>query len=85
MDLNKEVERIAEIYQNELKLSLKALRDTIHLSVASVHNMDFLVTWNCAHIANGEIIKKISEINYKNNINTPVICTPEELLEVDND
>ncbi|MFZ3209735.1 MAG: hypothetical protein WA140_13045 [Geobacteraceae bacterium] len=33
------------------------------VTVASIHGIDYLVTWNCAHIANGEIIKKIIRIN----------------------
>jgi len=60
----------------------KALRDAAHLAVASVHNIDYLVTWNCVHLANGEIIKKLLKINEKLSIKTPVICTPEELMEV---
>jgi len=44
--------------------------------------MDYLVTWNCTHIANGEIIKKVMSINLDLGIAVPVIVTPEELLEV---
>ncbi|MCR4291886.1 MAG: hypothetical protein NUV76_03310 [Candidatus Kuenenia sp.] len=47
-----------------------------------MHNIDYLVTWNCVHLANGEIIKKLLKINEKLSIKTPVICTPEELMEV---
>ena len=50
--------------------------------ISSVHNIDYLVTWNCVHLANGEIIKKLLKINEKLSIKTPVICTPEELMEV---
>ncbi len=47
-----------------------------------ISNIDYLVTWNCVHLANGEIIKKFLKINEKLSIKTPVICTPEELMEV---
>jgi hypothetical protein len=52
-----------------------------HAHVASVHGMDYLVTWNCAHIAHGEIIKKLIAINSELGISIPVIVTPDELME----
>ena len=79
--LTEKVEKIAQIYMEKLSIPKKALRDAAHLAVASVHNIDYLVTWNCAHLANGEIIKKLLKINEKLSIKTPVICTPEELME----
>jgi hypothetical protein len=49
--------------------------------------MDYLVTWNCAHIANGEIIRRLMNVNSELNRQTPLIVTPEEILEslVDNE
>ena len=44
--------------------------------------MDYLVTWNCTHIAGGRVKRIIEVINTKQGILTPVICTPEELMEV---
>ncbi|MEA1906996.1 MAG: hypothetical protein U9N12_08615, partial [Euryarchaeota archaeon] len=38
--------------------------------------------WNCAHLANGEVIKKLVKINESSGIHTPIICTPEELMGV---
>jgi hypothetical protein len=54
----------------------------VHLAVAAVHSIDYLVTWNCAHIANGEIIKHLIKINIELGLSIPVIVTPEELMEV---
>lgn len=82
LELTEKVEQIAQIYMEKLSLPKKALRDAAHLAVASVHNIDYLITWNCVHIANGEIIKKLLKLNEKLKIKTPVICTPEELMEV---
>lgn len=82
LELTERVEQIAQIYMEKLSLPKKALRDAAHLAVASVHNIDYLITWNCVHIANGEIIKKLLKLNEKLKIKTPVICTPEELMEV---
>ena len=81
LELTEKVEKIARIYMEKMCIPKKALRDAAHLAVASVHNIDYLVTWNCVHLANGEIIKKLLKINEKLSIKTPVICTPEELME----
>ena len=55
--------------------------DALHIAVAAVHGMEYLVTWNCRHIANAwmrpEIEETIRELGYE----PPVLCTPEELLE----
>ncbi len=45
-------------------------------------NIDYLVTWNCTHLANGEVIRKLMKINESFGVHTPIICTPEELMEV---
>ncbi len=42
--------------------------------------MDYLVTWNCAHIANGQVIRRLLAVNGELRRPTPVIVTPEELL-----
>lgn len=82
LELTEKVEQIAQIYIEKLGIPKKALRDAAHIAVASIHNIDYLVTWNCVHLANGEIIKKLLKLNEKLKIKTPVICTPEELMEV---
>jgi len=85
LDLTEEVERIAQVYFDELKLPRKAFGDAVHLAVACVYHMDYLVTWNCTHLANGQIIKRLSDINTSYQLKTSVICTPEELMEVSYD
>jgi len=42
--------------------------------------MDYLVTWNCRHIANGHVIRRLTVVNGQIGRQTPVIVTPEELL-----
>ena len=41
--------------------------------------MDYLVTWNCAHIANGTVIRRLMDINSELQRRTPIVVTPEEL------
>jgi predicted nucleic acid-binding protein len=77
-----EVRNLADAYFSALDIPEKARADSYHLAIASWHGMDFLVSWNCTHIANGRIKMMIEEINAKQGIRTPIICTPEELMEV---
>jgi len=44
--------------------------------------LDYLVTWNCQHIAGGRVRAIVQRINERRGIATPVICTPEQLMEV---
>lgn len=62
----------------------KAATDAAHIATASVHAMDYLLTWNCTHIANAEIYKKVQRVCKTKGFTCPVICTPEELMGVNN-
>ncbi|HLG29355.1 MAG TPA: type II toxin-antitoxin system VapC family toxin, partial [Candidatus Brocadiales bacterium] len=53
LELNDKVEEMAQIYMERLEIPEKSFRDAAHIAVASVHNIDYLVTWNCTHLANG--------------------------------
>lgn len=54
--------------------------DAYHLAIASYYNVDFLLTWNCAHLANPNKFKHIHVINSRLKLSTPILCTPEQLL-----
>jgi predicted nucleic acid-binding protein len=54
--------------------------DALHIALATIHGMDYLVTWNCKHIANAHIRNKLEKAIRKNGYILPVICTPEELM-----
>ena len=60
----------------------KARIDSFHLATAAWHGMDYLVSWNCTHIASARVRRIVAGINDALDIRTPVICTPEELMEV---
>ncbi|MDP2903280.1 MAG: type II toxin-antitoxin system VapC family toxin [Methylovulum sp.] len=63
----------------------KAAEDALHISIATVHAMDFLLTWNCKHIANPEIQKRIALYLEEQGLFLPFICTPDELLGADDE
>lgn len=62
-------------------LPAQAEGDALHIGVAAVHGMEYLVTWNCRHIANAWMRSQIEEIIRELGYEPPVLCTPEELLE----
>lgn len=80
LEITDEAERVAQIYLKNIPLLEPAIRDALHLALASANGMDYLITWNCTHIARGEIRKALVGENDKLEIATPTICTPEELL-----
>ena len=59
----------------------KASLDAVHIAVAAVNRVNYLVTWNCTHIANAAVRGKIEEACRSAGLPTPIICTPEELME----
>ena len=64
----------------KVPMPAKAEVDAYHIAVAAVHGMDYLLTWNCSHIANAELRHRIEEVCRSNGVEPPVICTPQELL-----
>lgn len=81
LEVKEDIHILAEKYFSEIPLPEKARADAYHLAIAAWHGMDFLVSWNCKHIVNGHIRLLVEEINDRQGIRTPIICTPEELLE----
>ena len=64
----------------EKAIPKKAVEDALHISLAAIHGMDYLLTWNCKHIANAEREHEIAAICRIHGFMPPVICTPEELM-----
>jgi hypothetical protein len=79
--LNDDVRTLTRHYGKALGLSGKARADIPHLAYAVSYQMDYLVTWNCSHIANGEMIRRLLKANTELKRSTPLIVTPEEILE----
>jgi hypothetical protein len=77
---NAQVEALASKYASELGLVGRARKDVPHVAFAVGFEIDYLVTWNCAHLANAIVMRKLREINVRLGLWLPIICTPEELL-----
>ncbi|HEX9943449.1 MAG TPA: type II toxin-antitoxin system VapC family toxin [Thermoanaerobaculia bacterium] len=76
-----EASELAERFLHEGTLPAKAAIDAIHIAVAVINGMDYLLTWNCSHIANARIRGRIEKTCRDAGFQPPVICTPEELME----
>jgi len=82
LPITDEVIEIAQVYIDKLVMPRDPTGDALHLALASYHKVDFLLTWNCRHLANAQIIRRVSVICNTRGYSMPVICTPEELMGV---
>ena len=82
LEVNEQVEGLAQQYFAALQIPEKAKIDAFHLAVAAWHKMDYVLSWNCKHIASGRVQKTLQEINAQLGVHIPIVCTPEELMEV---
>ena len=73
---------LARFLVSENGLPEKAIGDAIHVAIATINAMDYLLTWNMRHLAKATIRNSITAICRERGYEPPVICTPEELLEV---
>ena len=64
-----------------LQLPPKAEMDATHVAFSIVHRMDYLLTWNCTHLANAALQKTLFEYCTYHRLHMPVICTPELLTK----
>ncbi|VXD15073.1 conserved hypothetical protein [Planktothrix serta PCC 8927] len=80
LDLSQSVLDLAEQFLERSSLPAKADVDAVHIAAATVHGMDYLLTWNCKHIANAQIQRKLAEISLDLGYELPILCTPYELL-----
>jgi hypothetical protein len=73
--------RLAERFLQTNAMPANAAIDAVHIAVAVVNGMDYLLTWNCAHIANAAARARIEGTCRSAAFQPPIICTPEELME----
>jgi len=71
---------IAQIYLENYLMPSALKGDALHLAYASFYKIDFLLTWNCNHLANANKRQHIRVINARLNLPTPEIVTPLELF-----
>lgn len=80
LDVTVDAEALTQAIMAEGVLPPHAFPDAAHVAVAAVHAVDYLLTWNCKHLANAQIARKIALVRQKLGWRMPTICTPEELM-----
>jgi hypothetical protein len=81
LTLSEEVMNFAERLVKEGPMPREAVEDALHIAVATLNGMDYLLTWNFRHIANATMRYKIERVCRLAGLEPPIICTPQELLE----
>ena len=74
------LEEVVAYYVEHKLMPAEAGGDAVHLALASMHSMDFLLTWNCRHLANANKIQHIAVLNARLQLHLPVITTPLTLM-----
>ena len=82
MDITHETVKLAEKLIEQNAIPRQAAEDALHIAVATVSGMDYLLTWNFKHIANAARRASVELVCRLNNYEPPVICSPMELMEV---
>jgi hypothetical protein len=80
LELKQEAVELSTTFIQRKAVSEKLGEDMLHIAIATVYGLDYLLTWNCKHIANAEIQKSIRKISIDEGYEMPIICTPEELM-----
>ena len=83
LEITPTIAMLAEALVKEGAFPDTAIDDAYHLAIASVHAMNFLLTWNFRHLANAERKERMQNILLKHGFSMPIICTPEELMGED--
>ncbi len=73
-------EQLVPVLLRATGLPPKALADMAHIALATVHGMQYLLSWNCKHIANAAVRRTVIRTCRERGYEPPVICTPEELM-----
>lgn len=83
LSASKEAESLAATILEKGIIPTKAAADAAHIALSAVHQIDYLLTWNCKHLANAQIIRRIKTVFAEQGVEIPYVCTPEELLGED--
>ncbi len=75
-----EVAPLADDLARLLRLPAKSVTDASHLALSILHQIDYLLTWNCTHLANPVLQKELVEYCRYHDLYIPIVCTPEALL-----
>jgi hypothetical protein len=82
LENNHDIEALTGQYMKHFNFPDKLYRDMYHIAFTVFYKMDYLLTWNFAHLANAHLKAQLRLFNQKNGLDVPEICSPEELNDV---
>ena len=82
LEIKEEAVELAEELVRAGALPPKAGNDALHIAIAAIHRVPYLLTWNCRHMANATMRAQIESVCARKGFKAPIICTPEEMMEV---
>lgn len=85
LPLDPQIGVIAQEIMSRAILPPKAAVDALHIAIVAHHEIQYLLTWNCKHIANARILPRIYEVLTDLGLPIPIICTPEEMVDDDSE
>ena len=74
---------LADALMSSAALPRKAEADALHIAIAAWHGVEYLLTWNCTHLANARTLPIIQRVLRDRDVVAPIICTPENLMSDD--
>ncbi len=81
LDINQQVEQLARDFLTAGAMPPSAALDALHVAAAAWHGAEYVLTWNCRHIASARVRPRIDALCRSRGITAPQLCTPEELME----
>ena len=81
LEIASDAEELFTALMSDSLLPDKASDDAMHIAVCACNGMDYLLTWNCKHLANAVIARNVYRYLEKRGYQPPLICTPSELME----
>jgi hypothetical protein len=83
VSITEEAEKLAKGLIAAAALPSNAARDALHVGIAAANGLEYLLTWNCTHLANGLLQSKIVESCEAHGFRAPLILTPSQLFDED--
>ena len=81
LELTPEIESMARRIQSALDIPVRSELDAFHVACAVEYELDYMLTWNCAHLANAHNLRRLADFVQREGLWLPIICTPAEMVE----
>ncbi len=85
LDIDEETQKLAIKLVREKAIPEKCPEDALHIAVAAINEIEFIITWNFKHINNPFMMRKISDVVTNAGYPMPITCSPEEFMEAEHD